>query len=138
MVIFRKRIKRGEIKWGGIAIPRAKKAMFPNPRTPFDLHDEKTIYRVEVDEQFRLRFPEWLKNHPQVKAEDQVVFLRENGTYSIKLAETVTNKSVSLRDLLGKDIKEGKIIDIQQTPSGTVAIVQNTTEVPLDKVLAEV
>lgn len=138
MVIFRKRIRRSEIKWGGIAIPRAKKALFPNPRIPFDLHDEKTIYRVEVDRQFRLRFPEWLRNHAQVKADDEVVLLRENGTFSIRLAETMNNKVVSLKDLLGKDIKEGRIVDIQQTPGGMVAIVQNTTEVPLDKVLAEV
>ena len=138
MVIFRKKIRRSEIKWGGIAIPRVAKDMFPNPRTPFDLHDEKTVYRVEVDNQFRLRFPKWLKSHPQVKADDEVVLLKENETFSMRLAGSMINKTVSLKDLLGKDIKEGKIVDIQQTPGGTVAIVQNTTEVPLDKVLAEV
>lgn len=138
MVIFRKRIQRSEIKWGGVAIPRAKKAIFPSPRIPFDLHDEKTTYQVEVDEQFRLRFPKWLKNHPQVKPGAEIILLKENGTYGIRLAGTMTNKTVSFKDLLGKDIKEGKIIDVQQTPNGTVAIVQSTKEVPIDTVLAEV
>ncbi len=138
MVIFRKRIQRSEIKWGGVAIPRAKKAIFPSPRIPFDLHDEKTTYQVEVDEQFRLRFPKWLKNHPQVKPGAEIILLKENGTYGIRLAGTMTNKTVSFKDLLGKDIKEGKIVDVQQTPYGTVAIVQSTKEVPIDTVLAEV
>jgi len=138
MIVFRKRIRPSEITWGGIAIPRAKKAMFPSPRTLFDLHDEKTTYRVEVDEQFRLRFPKWLKNHPQIKADDEVVLLKENGTFSIRLARAMTNKTVSLKDLLGKDIKGGKIVDVQKTPGGTVAIVQSTREVPIDTVLAEV
>ena len=138
MVVFRKSIQPSEITWGGIAIPRAKKAMFPSSRIPFDLHDEKNTYRVEVDEQFRIRFPEWLKNHPQIKANDEVVLLKENGTFSIKLARAMTNKTVSLKDLLGRDTREGKIVDVQQTPSGTVAIVQSTKEVPIDTVLAEV
>ena len=138
MVVFRKRIRPSEITWGGIAIPRAKKAMFPSPRIPFDLHDEKNTYRVEVDEQFRLRFPKWLKNHPQIKADDEVVLLKENGTFSIRLAGAMANKTVSLKDLLGRDTKEGKIIDVQQTPTGTVAIVQSTKEIPINTVLAEV
>lgn len=138
MILFRKRIQPSEITWGGVAIPRTKKAIFPSPRMPFDLHDEKTTYRVEVDEQFRLRFPKWLKNHPQIEADDEIVVLKENGTYSIRLARTMTNKTVSLKDLLGKDIKEGKIVDVQQTPDGIVAIVQSTREVPIGKVMAEV
>jgi hypothetical protein len=137
MIVFRKRIEPSEITWGGVAVPRAKKGMFPKPRTPFDLHDEGTTYRVELDEQFRLRIPNWLKNHP-VKALDEIVVLKENGIYSIRLAAHMTNKAVSLKDLLGRDIKQGKIVDVQQTPKGTVVIVQNTTELPLDKVLAEV
>jgi predicted RNA-binding protein len=112
--------------------------MFPSPRTPFDLYDEKNTYLVEVDEQFRLRFPKWLKNHPEIKADDEVVLLKENGIFGIRLARAMTNKSVSLKDLLGKDIKEGKIVDVQQTPGGTVAIVQSTKEIPIDTVLAEV
>jgi len=138
MVVFRKRIRPSEIIWGGMAIPRAKKALFPSPRIPFDLHDEKTTYRVEVDEQFRLRFPKWLKNHPHIKADDEVVLLKENGAFSIRLARATTNKTISLKDLLGRDTKEGKIVDVQQTPTGTVAIVQSIKEVPIDKVLAEV
>jgi len=138
MEIFRKRIQPSEIIWGGVAIPRAKKTLFPNPRTPFDLHDEKTTYKVKVDDQFRLRFPEWLKNHPEVKPDTEIILLKENNIYGIRLTGIMTNKTVSLRELLGRDIKEGKIIDVQQTPSGTVAIVQSIKEVPIDKVLAEV
>ena len=122
MEIFRKRIQPSEIKWGGVAIPRTEKDIFPSPRTPFNLRDGKSTYKVEVDDQFRLRFPKWLKNHPEVKPNTEIILLKENSTYSIRLTGTMTNKAVSFKELLGRDIKEGKIIDVQQTPSGTVAI----------------
>ncbi len=138
MIVFRKRIKPSEIRWGGVAIPRAKKGMFPNPRVPFDLHDEKATYRVEVDEQFRLRCPEWLRSQPGIKANDDIVILKENGIFSIRIAGAMKSKVISLKDLLGKDIKEGKIIDVQQTATGTVAVVQSTREIPIEQVLAEV
>lgn len=138
MIVFRKRIQPSEIKWGGMAIPRTAKGMLPSPRTPFDLHDETTSYRVEIDEQFRLRFRKWLKKHPQITPGDEVLIMKENGTFSISLGKAMASKAVSLKSLLGKDIKEGKIVDVQQGPAGTVAIVQSIKEIPIDKVLAEV
>ena len=138
MVVFRKRIKPSEIRWRGIAIPRAMKGMFTNPRVHFDLHDEKSAYQVELDEQFRLRCPEWLKSHPEVKANDEILVLKERGTFSIRTTVAMKSKVVSLKDLLGREIKEGKIVDIQQTATGTVAVVQSIKEIPIEQVLAEV
>ena len=137
MVILSKRLGGGEIKWKGIVIPRRKKDLFPPPGVPFDLSDEKITYKVKLDTQYRIRLPEWFGNHPELKAGDEVLFQKENGTLRIGLAETVLSRTVSLKDLLGRETKKGRIIDIQQTPKGTVAIVQCTIEVPLDKMLSE-
>ena len=63
---------------------------------------------------------------------------KERGTFSISTAVAMKSKVVSLKDLLGREIKEGKIVDIQQTATGTVAVVQSTREIPIEQVLAEV
>ncbi len=137
MVILSKQLGAGEIRWKGIVLPRRKKDSFPLPGVLFDLADEKTTYKVKVDSQYRIRLPGWFANHPAVKAGDEVVFSTENGTWHISVAETASTRTVSLKDLLGRETKQGRIIDIQQTPKGTVAIVQCTAEVPLDKILSE-
>lgn len=69
MLIFRKRIKPSEIVWGDTQGQKDHAGQMEN-----------TVYRMQVDKQFRLRFQEWLKNHPQVKAGDEVLFLKEKGT----------------------------------------------------------
>ncbi len=138
MIVFREKIQPSEIRWGGVAIPRAKKAIFPSPATSFKLSDGKSDYQVEIDKQFRLRFPKWLKNHPQIKAGEEIAIMKEKGNFSIKCVRSTTDKTVSLKDLLGRDIEAGKIVDVQQGPTGTVVIVQSTTELPIDEVLAEV
>ena len=137
MVILTKGLGTGELNWRGIVIPRGKKDLFPPPGVMFDLSDGKTTYKVKVDKQYRIRLAQWFGNHPNLKEGDEVIFSKDNGVIHISLAKAGPNKTISLKDLLGRDTKEGKIIDIQQTPAGTVAIVQNTTEVPLDKILAE-
>lgn len=137
MVILSKHLGPGEVSWRGIVLPRKQKDLFPSPGVPFDLADEKTTYKVKVDSQYRIRLPEWFGNHPSVKAGDEVVFSKENGTLRIGLADTAVSRTVSFKDLIGKDTRQGRIIDIQQTPKGTVAVVQCTAEIPLDKILSE-
>jgi len=137
MVILSKKIKAGEARWKGLVVPKNKKDLFPNPGVLFDLYDGKTIYKVKLDRLHRIRLAQWFANHTEVKPGDEIIFSKENGTMHISLGKTIPNKTVSLKDLLGKDTSEGKIIDIQQTPEGPVAIVQTTKEVPLDKILAK-
>ena len=138
MIILTKALGTGEIKWRGIVIPKAKKDLFPQPGVLFDLHDEKTSYRVKLDRQYRIRLAEWFGKHPELKKGDEVVFSRDNGTMNISLAETENIKSgtISLKDWLGRETKEGRIIDIQITPDGPVAVLQSTKEVALDKILS--
>ena len=137
MVILSKKIKAGEVRWKGLVVPKNKKDLFPNPGVLFDLYDGKTTYKVKLDRLHRIRLAQWFANHPEVKAGDEIIFSKENGAIHIRLGKTTPSKTVSLKDLLGKETSEGKIIDIQQTPDGPVAIVQNTKEVPLDKILAK-
>ncbi len=67
-----------------------------------------------------------------------IIILKERGTFSIRTTVAMKSKVVSLKDLLGREIKEGKIVDIQQTATGTVAVVQSIKEIPIEQVLAEV
>jgi len=135
MVILTKALGPGEIKWRGIVIPRERKDLFPQPGILFDLYDEKTSYRVKLDRQYRIRLAEWFGKHPELKKGDEVVFSRDNGTMNISLAKDVTGETISLKDWLGRETKEGRIIDIQITPDGPVAVLQSTKEVALDKIL---
>jgi len=137
MVILSKKIKAGEVRWKGLVVPKNRKDLFPSPGVLFDLSDEKNTYKVRLDRLHRIRLSKWFANHPEVKPGDEVIFSKENGAMHISLSKAGTNKTVSLKDLLGRDTREGKIIDIQQTSDGPVAIVQSTAEVPLDKILAE-
>ena len=136
MVILTKTLGPGEIKWRGIVIPRNKKDLFPQPGVLFDLHDEITSYRVKLDRQYRIRLAEWFGKHPELKKGDEVVFSRDNGTMNISLAENIKRDTISLKDWLGRETKEGRIIDIQLTPDGPVAVLQSTKEVSLDKILS--
>ena len=135
MVILSKKIKAGEVRWKGIVIPKDKKELFPLPGVLFDLSDGSTSYRVKVDKQYRIRLTEWFNNHAGVKEKDEIIFSKENGTMYIHLAKNATNKSISLRELVGKETREGKIIDVQITPDGPVAILQSTKEIPLNELL---
>jgi len=135
MVILKKALGPGEIKWRGIVIPREKKDLFPQPGVLFDLSDKTNIYKVKVDSQYRIRLAEWFGNHPELKTGDEVVFSKDNGAMYISLTQDIKHETTSLKDLLGRETKEGRIIDIQMTPQGPVAILQTTKELPLDKVL---
>ena len=136
MVILSKQLGPGEVRWKGIVLPRKQKDQFPPPGVLFDLSDGQTTYKVKVDSQYRIRLPEWFGNHTTVKAGTEIVFSKENGTLHIGLIDGGVSRTISFRDLIGKDTKQGRIIDIQQTPKGTVAVVQCTAEVPLDKILS--
>lgn len=136
MVILKKALGPGEIKWRGIVIPRKKKDLFPQPGVLFDLSDDTTTYKVKVDKQYRIRLAEWFGKHPGLKEGNEVVFLRDNGTMYISLAKNIKSETTSLKDLLGMETKEGRIIDVQMTPRGPVAILQSTKELPLDEILS--
>ena len=137
-MILSKKIKSGELSGKVVVIVKGKKDLFPLQGVEFDLRDERTNYRVKLDRQYRLRLTQWFNNHPGVKAGDEIAFYRDDSGMRISLeSSSVTSKTVSFKDLLGRNTKEGKIIDVQQTPQGPVVIVQSTKEVPLNKILAE-
>jgi hypothetical protein len=112
MVILTKALGHGEIRWKGIVIPRDKKDLFPPPGVLFDLSDKTTNYKLKVDKQYRIRLAEWFGKHPGLKKGDQVVFSKENGTMCISLTEGNKSKTISLKELLGRETREGRIIDI--------------------------
>jgi hypothetical protein len=137
MVILSKHLGPGELRWKGIVLPRKQKDLFPPPGTTFDLSDGKTTYKVKVDTQYRIRLTEWFSSHPSLKAGDEIVFSKENGAFIISLSETKGSRTISFKDLIGRETKNGRIIDIQQTEKGTIAIVQGTVEIPLEQILSE-
>jgi len=137
MMILSKKLKAGELSGKVVVIIKGKKDMFPLPGVEFDLRDERTNYRVKLDRQYRLRLTDWFNNHPGVKAGDEIAFYRDDTGVRISLDNAPPSKTVSFKDLLGKNTREGTIVDIQQTPKGTVAIVQSVSEVPLDRILSE-
>ncbi len=136
-MILSKRLKAGELSGKVIVILKGKKDMFPLPGVEFNLRDERTDYRVTLDRQHRLRLTDWFNNHRSVKAGDEITFYRDEAGVRISLDNAPPSKTVSFKELLGKNTREGTIIDIQQTPKGTVAIVQSVSEVPLDRILLE-
>ena len=136
-MILSKKLKASELNGKVVVIVKGKKDMFPLPGVEFDLRDERTNYRVKLDRQYRLRLTDWFNNHPSVKAGDEIAFYRDDTSVRISLDNATPSKTVSFKDLLGKNTREGTIVDIQQTPKGTVAIVQSVSEVPLDRILSE-
>jgi len=137
MMILSKKLKASELSGKVVVIVKGKKDMFPLPGVEFDLRDERTNYRVKLDRQYRLRLTDWFNNHPGVKAGDEIAFHRDDTGVRISLDNATPSKTVSFKDLLSKNTREGTIVDIQQTPKGTVAIVQSVSEVPLDRILSE-
>lgn len=87
MKILTKKLGKGEIKWGGVVIPRSKTALFPAPGVEFDLRDTKTAYRAKMDNQSRLRMASWFRQHRNVKPGDEVTFFKENGRLRIVLSK---------------------------------------------------
>lgn len=136
-MILSKKLKASELSGKAVVIVKGKKDMFPLPGVEFDLRDERTNYRVKLDRQYRLRLTDWFNSDPGVRAGDEVAFYRDDTGMRISLDNATLSKTVSFKDLLGKNTREGTIIDIQQTPKGTVAIVQSVSEVSLDRILSE-
>lgn len=136
MIILTKSLGLGEIRWRGIVIPRGKKELFPPPGVLFDLSDKITTYKVKVDKQYRIRLAEWFGKYSGLKKGDKVIFSKENGTMYISLAKDNKSETISLKELLGRETKAGRIIDIQITPQGPVAILQSTKEVSLEEILS--
>lgn len=137
MEILRKELGKGEVNWKGIVIPRDKKSLFPPPGTQFDLSDERTKYRAKIDNQCRIRLALWFRQHPTVKAGDEVVFSEENGVLRLTLSGSGVNRAWSTRELLGKETPRGKLVDVEHSPDGPMAVVQRTERLPLDQLLGE-
>jgi hypothetical protein len=87
MEILTKKLGEGEAKWKGVVLPRKKKGLFPSPGTEFDLLEGQTIYKANVDKQYRIRLAPWFRKHPTIKAGDQVTFLKQNGKMRIVLSK---------------------------------------------------
>lgn len=137
MEILRKKLGKGEINWGGVVVPRAKKGLFPPVGLEFDLSDGNITYKVKLDNQCRIRLTQWFKRHPTIEAGDEVVFSEEEGMMHIALSGNGKRQAWSTRDLLGKETRRGKIVDIEHTSEGAVAVVQRTERVPLEQLLEE-
>jgi hypothetical protein len=88
MKILTKKLGKGEIKWGGVVIPRDKTSLFPAQGVEFDLVDEKTKYPAKMDAQSRLRMSSWFRQHKTVKPGDEVTFFKQNGTMRLSLSRT--------------------------------------------------
>ncbi len=88
MKILTKKLGKGEIRWGGVVIPRDKTSLFPTPGVEFDLVDEKTRHTAKMDNQSRLRMSSWFRQHRTVKPGDEVTFYRQNGTMRISLSRS--------------------------------------------------
>jgi hypothetical protein len=85
MKILTKKLGKGEIKWGGVVIPRSKTALFPAPGVEFDVLDKKTTYRAKIDKQSRIRIASWFQQHRTTKPGDEVTFYKQNGMMRISL-----------------------------------------------------
>ncbi len=86
MEILTKKLKKGEINWGGLVIPRSKKNLFPPPGVEFDLLDNNMTFTAKMDDQSRLRMSAWYKQHRAVKPGDEVTLYKENGKMRISLS----------------------------------------------------
>jgi len=137
MEILRKKLGKGEVDWGGVVVPRAKKGLFPPAGVEFDLSDGSITYKAKLDNQCRIRLTQWFKRHPTIEAGEEVVFSEEEGMMHIALSGNGKRQAWSTRDLLGKETHRGKIVDIEHTSEGAVAVVQRTERVPLEQLLEE-
>ncbi len=87
MEILTKKLGDGQIRWGGIVIPKSKLAFFPPPGFEFDLWEGKTAYKAKMDNYSRLRTTSWFHQHPSLKEGDEVTLLKENGKMRIVLSK---------------------------------------------------
>lgn len=87
MEILTKRLGNGQIKWGGIVIPRNKTSLFPPPDVEFGLWEGETSYKAKMDNQSRLRVATWFRQHPSIKQGDEVTFRKEKGKIYISLSK---------------------------------------------------
>ena len=112
MEILSKKLGKGEVKWRGVVIPRAKKNLFPPPGVEFDLAEGKTIHKAKMDNQYRIRLASWFRRHPTIKAGDQVTFFKENGRMHIALSKNFSEPERGTLDWAQEvieAIKEGEV-----------------------------
>ena len=112
MEILTKKLGEGQIKWGGIVIPRSKKALFPSPGVEFDLWEGKTTYKAKMDNQSRLRVATWFRQHRSIKEGDEVTFLKEDGKIYVALSKNFlepTKGVINWAQEVIEAIKDGEV-----------------------------
>ncbi len=87
MEILTKKLGDGQIRWGGIVVPKRKLPLFPPAGKEFDLWEGKTAFKAKMDDYSRLRTPDWFHQHPNLKAGDAVTISKENGRMRIALSK---------------------------------------------------
>jgi hypothetical protein len=142
MEIFRKELKPAEVRRGCICVPRAKWSEFRQVGETVVIQDAKdgSVYEVIIGSQYRLGMGHWYRQHNDVASNDVVVFEKANGSMRIDLLKSKKRSiEVSLPSLVGKEIGGRKIIDIKHVQGkGTVLVVQETREIPVEEVLKEI
>ena len=125
MKILTKKLGKGEIKWRGVVIPRAKTTLFPTKGVEFDLIDDRTRHRVKMDAQSRLRMASWFRQHKTVKPGDEVTFSKQNGTLRISLSRSFSKPDEQILDWASEvieAIKEGEISVVIRFGSGRFSL----------------
>lgn len=139
MEIFRKELKPAEVRRGCICVPRTKWDEFPKVGETVTIHDAKdgSIYEIEVGSQYRLGMTHWYRQHDDVKPRDVVVFEKADRHMKIEVLKQKKPVGViSLPQLIGKEVGGRKIIDIKHVAGkGTVLVIQETKEIPVEEVL---
>lgn len=113
MEILTKKLGEGEVRWKGVVIPRKKKDLFPSPGTEFDLLDDHTIFKANVDKQYRIRLAPWFRKHPAIKAGDQVTFQKRNGKMHVALSKNFSEPDKGTIDWAKEVLQAIKEGDVQ-------------------------
>lgn len=141
MELFRKELQPAEVKRRCVCVPRDKWHLFPKVGETVIIQDARdgSIYEVIVGSQYRLGMASWYRQHSEIGPGDEIVFRKENGNVRVDAARLIKpKKEVSLPSLIGREIKGKKVIDVKHVAGkGTVLVIQETREMPVDEVLSE-
>jgi hypothetical protein len=125
MKTLTKKLGKGEIKWRGVVIPRAKTNLFPPKGVEFELVDGKSKHRVKMDAQSRLRMPGWFRQHKTVKPGDEIVFNKQDGTWTVSLSRLFSTPDEQILDWASEAIeaiKNGEIFGIIRFGGGKFSL----------------
>lgn len=88
MKVLTKKLGPAEVKCRCLVLPRDKKEFFPHPGIEFDMLEGKTSHRAKIDKQFRLRSPSWFRLHRAMKAGDEIMISKDDGSMKISLTRS--------------------------------------------------